>query len=375
MRLTHALSALGAFAVAAAGAAAPASAALPNPSDERCLSSGEACELAGFTVDPSAVLEAGRTATLTGTGCVLPPEVAAQHPRAQRVAFGELDFGGGPRGQEGDRPIDIVKDMTVKDDGTWTLTFDIPQDIEAAYPESEPSNSHLTLVCAYEYEPGGLPLVSRTISYVLSIDKPADKPSEEPPVAPAAPGWSKSGSTWYHTGATGQRTTGWFKDGASWYYLDPAKGGAMATGWAKVGGVWYHLSGSGAMTTGWLKDGASWYYLDPAKGGAMATGWAKVGGVWYHLSGSGAMTTGWLKDGASWYYLQPSGAMATGWAKVGGVWYHLSGSGAMTTGWLKDGASWYYLQPSGAMAADGVVRVGAELHRFDASGRWIGRIG
>ncbi len=177
--------------------------------------------------------------------------------------------------------------------------------------------------------------------------------------------------------------------GVEYHYYDNA--GKEVTGWRVIDGDWYYFNEDGVMKNGWVKSGPNWYFMDPAKGGAMATdGWTEdIYEAWYYVDKNGNYKTGWLQDGNNWYYLKDDGSMAAKeWAKSGSDWYYMDENGAMATGWIQDkgnwyclksdgtmktgwegsGNTWYYLNADGTMAADTDVTIGGKTYHFDETG-------
>ena len=180
--------------------------------------------------------------------------------------------------------------------------------------------------------------------------------------------WEKTEDGVFYVSADGQPYKGWKLISGLWYWLDPAKGGAMATGPAEVEGTWYVFSSSGSLLfNGWVwKDGewyygasgaelvrgwklisGLWYWLDPAKGGAMATGPAEVEGTWYVFSSSGSLLfNGWVWKDGEWYYGASGAELVRGWVK-GSAWYYTDHeSGRMLTGAVEIDGKSYWLDPA-----------------------------
>ena len=181
--------------------------------------------------------------------------------------------------------------------------------------------------------------------------------------------WEKTEDGVFYVSADGQPYKGWKLISGLWYWLDPAKGGAMATGPAEVEGTWYVFSSSGSLLfNGWVwKDGewyygasgaelvrgwklisGLWYWLDPAKGGAMATGPAEVEGTWYVFSSSGSLLfNGWVWKDGEWYYGASGAELVRGWKLISGLWYWLDPeSGRMLTGAVEIDGKSYWLDPA-----------------------------
>ena len=225
--------------------------------------------------------------------------------------------------------------------------------------------------------------------------------------------WEKTEDGVFYVSADGQPYKGWKLISGLWYWLDPAKGGAMATGPAEVEGTWYVFSSSGALSSGWVRKDGEWYY--GASGGKMVRGWVK-GSAWYYTDPeSGRMLTGaveidgksyWLdpanggacarsawvempggflsyaandgvlcmavKDGvlykdatftevlSGWVdcgddrlYADSQGHVLTGWQRIDENWYLFDSNGIMHRGWYWNGSAYYYLDKS-----NGIMRTG-----------------
>ena len=225
--------------------------------------------------------------------------------------------------------------------------------------------------------------------------------------------WEKTEDGVFYVSADGQPYKGWKLISGLWYWLDPAKGGAMATGPAEVEGTWYVFSSSGSLSSGWVRKDGEWYY--GASGGKMVRGWVK-GSAWYYTDPeSGRMLTGaveidgksyWLdpanggacarsawvetpggflsyaandgvlcmavKDGvlykdatftevlSGWVdcgddrlYADSQGHVLTGWQRIDENWYLFDSNGIMHRGWYWNGSAYYYLDKS-----NGIMRTG-----------------
>ena len=232
--------------------------------------------------------------------------------------------------------------------------------------------------------------------------------------------WEKTEDGVFYVSADGQPYKGWKLISGLWYWLDPAKGGAMATGPAEVEGTWYVFSSSGALSSGWVRKDGEWYY--GASGGKMVRGWVK-GSAWYYTDPeSGRMLTGaveidgksyWLdpanggacarsawvetqggvlsfaaddgvlfmavKDGvvykdatftevlSGWvdcggdrFYIDSQGHFLTGWQRIDENWYLFDSNGIMHRGWYWNGSAYYYLDKSnGNMRTGWVLDLGS----------------
>ena len=227
--------------------------------------------------------------------------------------------------------------------------------------------------------------------------------------------WEETDEGKYYVSSNGQPYKGWKLISGLWYWLDPAKGGAMATGPAEVEGTWYVFSSSGSLSNGWVRKDGEWYY--GASGGKMVRGWVK-GSAWYYTDPeSGRMLTGaveidgkkyWLdpanggacarsawvempegflsyaandgvlcmavKDGvvykdstftevlSGWvdcggdrYYVDSQGHMLTGWQRIDDNWYLFDSNGIMHRGWYWNGSAYYYLDKSNGNMRTGWV--------------------
>ena len=227
--------------------------------------------------------------------------------------------------------------------------------------------------------------------------------------------WEKTEDGVFYVSADGQPYKGWKLISGLWYWLDPAKGGAMATGPAEVEGTWYVFSSSGSLLfNGWVWKDGEWYY--GASGAELVRGWKLISGLWYWLDPeSGRMLTGaveidgksyWLdpanggacarsawvempegflsyaandgvlcmavKDGvlykdatftevlSGWvdcgddrFYADSQGHVLTGWQRIDDNWYLFDSNGIMHRGWYWNGSAYYYLDKS-----DGIMRTG-----------------
>ena len=227
--------------------------------------------------------------------------------------------------------------------------------------------------------------------------------------------WEETDEGKYYVSPNGQPYKGWKLISGIWYWLDPAKGGAMATGPAEVEGTWYVFSSSGSLTSGWVMKDGYWYY--GASGGKMARGWVK-GYAWYYTDPeSGRMLTGaveidgkkyWLdpanggacarstwvetsegslsyaaddgvlcmavKDGVAYkdvtftevlsgwvdygdnrFYVDSQGHLLTGWQRIDENWYLFDSNGIMHRGWYWNGSAYYYLDKSNGNMRTGWV--------------------
>ena len=243
-------------------------------------------------------------------------------------------------------------------------------------------------------------------------------PAAEPGLAPE--GWvEEGGERYYYEG--GGRLSGELLDGGSWYYLDPERGGAMASSefvlledpgvqgglkWVYYGpdgrmlygerlidGGWYYLApGSGAVSYGFVlledpgvQGGLKWVWYGESMGdGRMRYGEHLIDGGWYYLApGSGAVSYGFVllddpsaEGGRKWVWYGPhmgDGRMRYGEQFVDGGWYYLTpGNGAVDYEWalIPDGlggSKWVYYGPymgDGRMRY-GTQRVDGKLYYFD----------
>ena len=249
-------------------------------------------------------------------------------------------------------------------------------------------------------------------SAVYECPAPAEPllpPAAEPGLAPE--GWvEEGGERYYYEG--GGRLSGELLDGGSWYYLDPERGGAMASSefvlledpgvqgglkWVYYGpdgrmlygerlidGGWYYLApGSGAVSYGFVlledpgvQGGLKWVWYGESMGdGRMRYGEHLIDGGWYYLApGSGAVSYGFVllddpsaEGGRKWVWYGPhmgDGRMRYGEQFVDGGWYYLTpGNGAVDYEWalIPDGlggSKWVYYGP---YMGDGRMRYGKQL--------------
>ena len=228
--------------------------------------------------------------------------------------------------------------------------------------------------------------------------------------------WIEVGEDRYYVNKDGEPYTGELKVGGSWYWLDPERGGAMATGFVdlptgktvyygadgamrhgeqKIGGLWYHFDeDSGAMSVGFTdlgsktvyygEDGAMLhgrheiggevYFFDEVTGGLVRSGWVEDGGERYYIGASGSPATGELKVGGSWYWLDPErgGAMATGFVDLPtGKTVYYGADGAMRHGEQKIGGLWYHFdEDSGAMSV-GFTDLGSKTVYYGEDGAML----
>ena len=225
--------------------------------------------------------------------------------------------------------------------------------------------------------------------------------------------WEETDEGKYYVSSNGQPYKGWKLISGLWYWLDPVRGGAMATGPAEVEGTWYVFSSSGSLSNGWVRKDGEWYY--GASGGKMVRGWVK-GSAWYYTdpesgrmltgaveidgksywldpanggacarsawvempegrryaSSDGSLASGWKLISGLWYWLDPvrGGAMATGPAEVEGTWYVFSSSGSLSNGWVRKDGEWYYGASGGKMVR-GWVKGSAWYYTDPESGRML----
>ena len=145
--------------------------------------------------------------------------------------------------------------------------------------------------------------------------------------------WEKTEDGVFYISTDGQPYKGWKLISGLWYWLDPAKGGAMATGPAEVEGTWYVFSSSGALSSGWVRKDGEWYY--GASGGKMVRGWVK-GSAWYYTDPeSGRMLTGAVEIDGKSYWLDPAngGACArSAWVEMPEGRRYASSDGTLASG-------------------------------------------
>lgn len=182
--------------------------------------------------------------------------------------------------------------------------------------------------------------------------------------------WKQKGDQWYYY-ENGAPVSGWKTIGGRTYYLDPGKGGAMATGFKtiKTGGSTdtyyfmdksysvYSASEEGQMMTGFktiLVSGVKYvfYFSDsryPSRArGSMLTGFKTIGGNRYYFADSrypacpkGARLSGFKTISGSRYYFADSrlpsckykGKIVTGFNVLGGKVYFFAADGAQQKDW------------------------------------------
>ena len=199
---------------------------------------------------------------------------------------------------------------------------------------------------------------------------------QKPEKQPTKAGWLQDtdGIWYYFAQVNAAPQTGWVKSNGKWYWMQPDKGGAMATSqWVTDNGKRYYVDANGVMKTGWFKIGSDWYYANKSGVQQMA-GWVKSKSKWYWLQGDkqGLMAENqWIDDKGKRYYLGKSGVMATKWFKIGSDWYYANKSGAQQmNGWVKSGSKWYWLQADedGLMAENQWITDKNKRYYLGASG-------
>ena len=162
--------------------------------------------------------------------------------------------------------------------------------------------------------------------------------------------WIEVGEDRYYVNKDGEPYTGELKVGGSWYWLDPERGGAMATGFVD------------------LPTGKTVYY---GADGAMRHGEQKIGGLWYHFDeDSGAMSVGFTDLGSKTVYYGEDGAMLHGRHEIGGEVYFFDEvtGGLVRSGWVEDGGYEYFADSTGAFRAMSFVGDGGDRFLLDSLG-------
>ncbi|WP_270574282.1 GH25 family lysozyme [Candidatus Collinsella stercoripullorum] len=162
--------------------------------------------------------------------------------------------------------------------------------------------------------------------------------------------WIEVGEDRYYVNKDGEPYTGELKVGGSWYWLDPERGGAMATGFVD------------------LPTGKTVYY---GADGAMRHGEQKIGGLWYHFDeDSGAMSVGFTDLGSKTVYYGEDGAMLHGRHEIGGEVYFFDvvSGGLVRSGWVEDGGYEYFADSTGAFRAMSFVGDGGDRFLLDSLG-------
>ena len=225
--------------------------------------------------------------------------------------------------------------------------------------------------------------------------------------------WEETDEGKYYVSSNGQPYKGWKLISGLWYWLDPVRGGAMATGPAEVEGTWYVFSSSGSLSSGWVRKDGEWYYgasggkmvrgwvkgsawyytdpetgrmltgaveidgksywLDPANGGACArSAWVEMpGGFLSYAANDGVLCmavkdgvlykdatftevlSGWVDCGDNRLYADSQGHVLTGWQRIDDNWYLFDSNGIMHRGWYWNGSAYFYLDKS-----NGIMRTG-----------------
>ena len=198
--------------------------------------------------------------------------------------------------------------------------------------------------------------------------------------------WVGKDDIMYHVGPKGDLDMGWYEEGGHRYYLDPNKGGAMATGWTEIEGEPYCFTSAGLLITGWYEEAGKYYYFGEdgimASGwtviekerhyldeitGAAVSGWQEIGGARCYLDAKGGVCTGWQEIGGSRYYLTDQGTVYTGWLEIEDERYYLAEDGTVTTGWMELEGQRYYFLESGA-AAKGRHEIDGRTFYFTSTG-------
>lgn len=218
--------------------------------------------------------------------------------------------------------------------------------------------------------------------------------------------------------------TGWIKVNGEWYYRTPD--GAVTTGWKYIDGKQYYFGYDGIMYANTIvqsEDSSKVYFIDAGGTIVSKEGWQKITyengygvyDVWYYVGTDGVCKTGWQKINNKWYFLYPNdyglrsdtGVMASGttvfdsnnkvyfvnadgslvskegWQKITHKssngewyeWYYVGADGVCKSGWQKIDGTWYYFNGYDCqMLSDGVYCIDDQVHRFNASGAWLGTV-
>ena len=172
--------------------------------------------------------------------------------------------------------------------------------------------------------------------------------------------------------ADGEGITTESRDGAT--YLLNQDGSSASKGWHEIDGVWYYVEAEGKAATGWRSIGGKWYHFNETFG-HMDVGYRVIDGKKYMFKNSGAMYENeWIEAGSWWLYAKRGGELANGWQQINGKWYYFTlkqtglGAGPIRVDLLvpfEEGAPY--------LLTDEAV-IGNELHDFDSSGAWTGKV-
>ncbi len=128
----------------------------------------------------------------------------------------------------------------------------------------------------------------------------------------ALAGWTKSGSSYIYTDASGAKRTGT-------YYA------AQKLGFVKIGSYWYCFTSGDQQKTGWVSIGSSKYYFKPSNGRQLRNKTAKIGKKYYRFAKNGKMLrSGWYKG---YYYGKNGARLVSATKKLSGVTYTFDASG------------------------------------------------
>ncbi len=178
-------------------------------------------------------------------------------------------------------------------------------------------------------------LLAGTIAALMLLpactpDPPTDPPSSshstEPTGFGTGAGWVKIGENTYFNNHKGQPILGWLEMDKKTYYMDPDRGGAMATGWYTIADKIYHFREDGVMSTGWVETQEGNRYLLPD--GRLAVGMQTVEGRPYGFGPDGAPLTGWQDIDGQTYYLRPDGSAVRGKKIIAGRTCYFTSTGA-----------------------------------------------
>ena len=140
----------------------------------------------------------------------------------------------------------------------------------------------------------------------------ADSKYTSQPRGTLVKGLAKIGNNYYLFNSNGIQVKGWTTyDGRVAYY--DSNNGKATKGWHAKGSSWYWTYETGLARVGWIKLGNYLYYLNPARGGLMATGSVLMESgklMFFDANGCRATTKGWKTLGAYTYYTYADGTCA-----------------------------------------------------------------
>ena len=142
----------------------------------------------------------------------------------------------------------------------------------------------------------------------------ADSQYPSQPRGTMVKGLVKIGKYYRYFKSNGVLAKGWTTvNGRVAYYN--ANYGVAQKGWRAKGSSWYYIMDNGLARLGWIKfaNSNSLYYLDPARGGKMATGSVLMPNgklFFFDSEGRRATTQGWQTVGAYTYYTYANGTCA-----------------------------------------------------------------